>query len=455
MTLRAFTRPLTALAAVSLAAGACGDLTVPDYNNPSIEQLENAPTPAAVRAAATGLFIGARAGMTERTGYVGMLGVVGRESYTLDGSDPRYVSELLQGPLSNSGAFGAGMWAQRYANIRNANILLRALEKVAGMSDAEKEGIRGFAKTMQAHDFLLVINTRDVNGAPIEVAGTISDVAPFATKQAVQAHVAGLLDEGAAHLARAGGSFGFPVSAGFAGFNTPATFLRFNRALRARLDVYRGDYAAARARLEGNATFLDPEGSLQAGAYHHYSTAGGQPNDLNSLLNYAHPGLVQDAQRKADGTLDQRVVDKIGAHPSPRTVQGVGSDRQFLLYPSTSSPLAVIRNEELLLLRAEARWFTGDREGAMEDLNRVRTRSGGLERADQPADDAGFVTLLLRERRYSLMFEGGHRWIDARRLGRLASLPRDVATHVVVPAWPIPEAECLARNLTSPCAVGS
>ena len=43
--------------------------------------------------------------------------------------------------------------------------------------------------------------------------------------------------------------------------------------------------------------------------------------------------------------------------------------------------------------------------------------------AAQPATEAEFVTALLRERRYSLLFEGGHRWIDYRRFGRLSQLP--------------------------------
>ena len=142
------TRPLAVMVALGISASACGDLTVPDYNNPSIEELLNNPTPAAVRAAATGLLIGARSGITERTGYVAMLGIVGRESYTLDASDPRYVSELLQGPLTNSGAFGAGMWNARYANIRNANILLQALDRV---------NLRGE---------LLLVSSRRRQGAP-------------------------------------------------------------------------------------------------------------------------------------------------------------------------------------------------------------------------------------------------------------------------------------------------
>ncbi|MBW3654934.1 MAG: RagB/SusD family nutrient uptake outer membrane protein [Gemmatimonadetes bacterium] len=452
-TLRATRRHVAAFAAIAVAAAACGDISVPEYNNPSIEELLGNPTPAAVRAAATGLMIGARAGLTDRTGYVSMLGVVGRESYTLDSSDPRYVSELLQGPLTNSGAFGAGMWTERYANIRNANLLLQALDKVQGFSAPQQEAIRGWAKTFQAMDFLLVINTRDVNGAPIAVSGGIRDVAPFATKPEVFQHVVTLLDQGNAHLQAGGGSFPFTVGPGFAGFNTPATFARFNRALRARVGAYMGNYQTVLSVLPQ--TFIAPDGDLRLGVYHTFSSAEGQPNQLSTLLNYARPGLLAEAERKPDGSLDQRVQSKVGPHPNgERTTQGLTSNLRFTLYTEASSRLPIIHNEELILLRAEARWFTGDRAGATDDLNRIRTRSGGLAPVAQPASDAAFVTELLKQRRYSLLMEGGHSWIDARRFGRLGSLPRDVATHTVVPAWQIPESECLARELASPCNVG-
>ncbi|HEX6372155.1 MAG TPA: RagB/SusD family nutrient uptake outer membrane protein [Longimicrobium sp.] len=443
-------RPLAVLALV--AAGACGDLTVPDYNNPAVDEFISNPTPGAVRAAATGLQIGARAGLTERTGYVAMLGVVGRESYILDSSDPRYVSELLQGPLSNSGAFGAGMWTARYANIRGANLLLAALENVEGFSAAEASAIRGWAMTWQALDFLLVINTRDINGAPIEVAGAFDETAPFATKAAVFQHIVALLDQGRTHLQAGGAAFPFSIGRGMAAFNTPATFLQFNRALRARVAVYLGDYAGAITLLPQ--TFLSTAAPLDLGAYHTYATSEGQGNELASTFNYARPALVADAETQSGSTtVDRRVVEKVGVHPSPRSQQGVSSDRQFLLYPDASADVPIIRNEELILLRAEARWFTGDRPGAMADLNLIRAQSGGLAAVAQPATDAAFIDLLLKERKYSLMFEG-HRWIDARRFGRLESLGRDVAGHVIVPRWSIPEAECLARDLPSPCNLG-
>jgi starch-binding outer membrane protein, SusD/RagB family len=103
-----------------------------------------------------------------------------------------------------------------------------------------------------------------------------------------------------------------------------------------------------------------------------------------------------------------------------------------LVYTARDSRLAVIKNEELILLRAEARYFTGDLPDALADLNTIRTRSGGLAPITLAdiATETAFRDELLYNRRWSVMF-GGHRWIDMRRFGRLNQLTLDLATHVV------------------------
>ena len=53
---------------------------------------------------------------------------------------------------------------------------------------------------------------------------------------------------------------------------------------------------------------------------------------------------------------------------------------------------------------------------------------------------------ILYERRYSLLWEG-HRWFDVRRYNRINTLPLDIATHFRVRVMPVPQAECLARQL--------
>ncbi|HEX6746465.1 MAG TPA: RagB/SusD family nutrient uptake outer membrane protein [Longimicrobium sp.] len=435
----------------ALALGACSgsDLDIPQYNNPSIEELENNPTPEGIKAAAVGMQINAKANITDRTGYVSLLGIVGRESYTLDVSDPRYISELLVGPVTNSGAFGAGLWTTRYADVRLGNIILHALDVVQGMTDPQKAAVRGFVKTMQAYDLLLVINTRDVNGAPIDVDRPLNgDLAPIAPKAAVFAQIVALLDAGRTDLQAGGSSFPFPLSSGYAGFDTPANFIKFNRALKARVDAYMQNYTAAITDL--NASFVSTASPLTLGVYNTYGSGSDAPNELANPVIFAHPSIVTDAEHKPDATLDNRVLTKIKT-VDPRTVSGVGSDKAFTMYESNTSPVPIIRNEELILLRAEARWFTGDKPGATADLNFIRTTSGGLAAIAQPASDAAFITALLRQRRYSLLFEGGHRWIDSRRFGRLTDLPLDQPSHIRIAAFQVPLSECDARSLPSPC----
>ncbi|MCX5762110.1 MAG: hypothetical protein NTW72_11530, partial [Gemmatimonadetes bacterium] len=78
-------------------------------------------------------------------------------------------------------------------------------------------------------------------------------------------------------------------------------------------------------------------------------------------------------------------------------------------------------------------------------LNFVRTNQGGL--APLANDFAGdLVTEILYDRRYSLFFEYGHRWVDSRRYNRLGDLVRQLPSHRVFPLIPIPVDECNQRS---------
>lgn len=437
------------LAAVLLVVGACSDLIVPDYNNPSLEDLQSNPTPTKIAQAAQGLLVGTRVQQGPQNGYISLLGILGRESYNFDPADPRFIVEMLIGPLDGgSPAFGGNLFGAPYANIRNANILLAALDVVAGMTEAQKSATRGFAHTIQALDYLYVINTRDTYGSPLEVdAAPTGPPAPIVPKADIFAHISKLLDDGLLELQAGGSAFPFVLSAGFAAASTPADFAKFNRALKARVEVYRGNYAAALTAV--NASFIDTSAPLTFGVYHSFSTGSGdltnQLFDPTGRAIVAHPSIVSEAERKPDGTLDARALSK--TEPiTARTVQDVTSDLVFTIYESNVAPVPIIRNEELILLRAEARFFTSDTGGALSDINFIRTTSGGLAARGAFANAADFTTELLTQRRYSLMFEGGHRWIDMRRFGRLNLLPKALPTHNIHSRFPFTEAECLVRD---------
>lgn len=453
------TTVLPALVA-TLLIGACNSLGVTDLNNPGLDQLQNSPTRAGVLSIATGLQLSTRYNVGQQAGYYSELGILGRELYNIDPADPRFITEMLIGPLDGgSPAFGGNHFAQPYASIRTANVLLRALDKLpsdplTGMTAAEKEATIGYTQTLQAYDFLRVINTRDDFGAPVDVdidpAGT---PAPIKTKAEVFAHIVNLLDSAKTHLQAGGAAFPFPMSAGYEGFDTPATFLKFNRALRARVAVYLDDFTTALALLaDGGETFINTGAPLTLGVYHSFSqTAGDSTNNLfdpTGRALIAHPSLETDAQLQVGGAKDQRFLDKTLLLDKPASAAGLQSKFALNVYTSPTAPVPIIRNEELILLRAEANIGNHNPAAALPDINLIRQTSGNLAPLAGFADEAAARAELLYNKRYSLLFEG-HRWIDLRHYGLLNTLsadPTNFGPATRLRRFPFPTNECLARN---------
>jgi hypothetical protein len=447
----------TSLACLALAGlfGLVGcDLDVEDLNNPGLDELSDNPTPSGVAAACTGLLIGNRIGTAAANGYVSQLGILGRESYNFDAADPRFVGELLGGPLNPASPFGGNFWAAPYANIRVAEIILDAVDRVPEFEGAQASAIKGFVHTIKALDLLRVIATRDEIGAVVDTDQEALALGAVASKEDTLAAIAGLLDDGAGELADGGEAFPFPLSSGYSGFDTPATFLTFNRAIRARVAAYQEDYDTVLSALEDS--FIDDTatGDLTAGVYHSYSTGSGDvTNGLTNPNIYAHPSLVADAQEG-----DTRVETKIVQVPEEEAggAQGLTSDLKFTMYTSPEASVPIIRNEELILLRAEAHWANGDLDLAADDLNIIRTAAGLPALTAGESDTAEEIEdEILYNRRYSLMFEGGHRWIDLRRFGRLDELPIDLEGLVINARYPIPSQECDGRPGEPACAQSS
>ena len=445
-----------------LLLGSCNSLEVLDLNNPGLDDLLNDPTRPKIATAAVGVLLGARRDMNEQNGYVSLLGIPGRESYNFDPADPRFVTEMMLGPLDGgSPAFGGNFWTQPYRNIRNASVLLAGVDKTTTLTDPEKEATRGFAKTMQALDFLRIINTRDVNGAPIDIAfDPVADPAPIVPKDQVFARIVQLLDEAQIHLQAGSAAFPFGLGSGFTGFDTPATFLLFNRALKARVDVYTGNFSDALTALGQSFLVADPA-KLDLGVYHVFTTNSGDlTNELfdpDARAILAHPSLATDAQLTSSATRDLRFQRKVATLSAPKSTQGLSSDLQFIIYTNPSASIPIIRNEELILLRAEANLGLGDLTAALTDINFIRVNSGGLALYTGLITPTDVLNELLYNKRYSLLFEGGHRWIDLRRYNLLTTLPQDPTSggpSLRFDRFPFPGFECDARP-TPPTGCGT
>ena len=165
-----------------------------------------------------------------------------------------------------------------------------------------------------------------------------------------------------------------------------------------------------------------------------------------------HPRITNNAQKKPDGTLDNRVLAKTKPITPLARFGLTNVNATWTNYPSQTSPYAYLRNEELILLRAEANLALGNTAAAVADINFIRVNSGGLAPITLPYTPAAgapptLLDELLYEKTYSLMWEeGSSSWLDARRYGKLAELPHDLPGQVVFPYLRIADLECDARN---------
>jgi len=462
-----------------LLLGACSfDIT--NTNNPTLDDLLSNPTRTKLSAAATGLFATSRSGIE---GLIWRLGSMGREGINLSGNNQPDFQEPYYGPIQSGGSFGGTQWLEFYGPIRSANIYLDALKNTPSteLSAAEIAASRGMARTIKALQFMYVAETRGFLGAAVEVDRDLAaGPAPWVTEDEVWAYIVAQLDSGAADLTAAGGvNFPFPTPPGYALFASPATFIQYNRALAAKANVFRATakngcggtpgacYTTALTDLGLSFLSASPA-AFQLGAYYDYGTASGDNTNslsdgLDSPVFFALQGNLDSAQIQSNGVdLDQRVLDKIVPADSGDTVVYGGipeipGELKFTMYltnlqPDAGHSIPIIKDEELILLRAEAEWFATapNKAAALADIDLIRTNSGKLSATTLTtgSTDAAFVAELLYNRRYSLMWEQGARWIDARRFNLLGNIEIVSNSGNIPNAMPVPLTECQARNLT-------
>jgi len=400
----------------------CEDLDFPDPNNPTDET-----------STIQSLVTGAEAQMRSGFGiWMRDLLVVGREAYYFEPADPRYTGELLHGPVDPGGFLCYTPWAANYKVIANCQTILESAEADAGA--------KGFAQTVNAYCLMRVLALTDENGARLNYDGDIT--VDVATKDEVLDEVVNLLDAAKTNLESAGEAFSFTLSSGFDGFNTPATFVHFNRGLKARVSVLRNDWSAAQTALTSVDAWMNGT-DLDAGVYHVFSTGA---NDVDNqmfedpsaatLKLMVHPSFLTDAEEG-----DTRVSNNVLERAETVTYDGLSTNLAPTLYTSSYDPVPMVRAVELQLLQAEVHIGNGDYSSAESIMNQIRTSAGVAEYTGTDASNA--LDRVLHEKRYSLFLEG-HRIVDMRHYDKTSELPLDRTDSDpsdTVVTFPIPETE--------------
>ncbi len=404
-----------------------------NLNSPTVEAYLNN----ASKDQLNGLVTGTLSGMRNNEGtYLDVAGVIGREMYRFSNADPRFVTELLgSAPLNNTGFYITNPWGSRYRTVKNCNVLIAAATNSQVITNEERKGYFGFAKTLKAYELLMNLNLTYTNGVRIEVADP-ENLGPILGYDESIAAIASLLDEAQADLS--GSVVAFPLTSGFDGFTDAAGFTKFNRALAARVAVYRKQWSQALTDL--TASFFDLNGSLSKGASEVYSAGTGDqlnpayfPQNQNGEVRLVHPSYATDIEPGDDR------INKATLRTEAASNSGLSSDRDMWVYTSSTASIPIIRNEELILIYAEANIQTNNFADAVSAINIIREKHG-LEDYSGPQTQPALIDEMLNQRRFSLLFEG-HRWVDMRRYDKLDELPIDRTGDQVWDALPIPFTE--------------
>jgi hypothetical protein len=364
-------------------------------------------------------------------------GTMARELYLFD-ADPRNTQDLLGAngiSLDNNSFYSTAPWGGRYVSIKNANILLQSLDNTTSVTDAQKAGYRGFAKTIIAYELIEIL--KSYNRARVDVADP-DNLGPILDFNAALTAVRSLLDEALSDLNGAGAEFSFPL-AGFEGFDTPSTFAQFNRATAAVAALYAGDGTGTLSAL--NASYFDLAGDLTVGPKHVYSLDSGDfTNDLFKIPDnngdqiIVHDSFIADAEAG-----DTRVTSKTLIRANPTEQDGLSGAYQTALYASNISPIDMLRNEELILVYAEANILTNDLLEAENAINVIRNSASlGNYAGALTVDD--LTTEMLNQRRYSLWCEN-HRMFDLRRYNLSNTLSVDRVGDQIFNTLPVPLSE--------------
>ncbi len=391
-----------------------------DPNNPSIAGISQNASLGEIQNVVDGTEASMRNDMSF---YFDGVGMIGRDYYRFQGSDPRVTADLLgkgSVTLDNNTFYTTNPFNARYRVVKNTNILIEALTNTkAPITDDQRKAGIAYAKTVKAHELLMVFNQQYNNGIRVDVADP-DNLGPFLSKDESLNAIQNLLNE--ADLDLKGNTATLPFKTTLYS-NIANELSKFNRALAARVAVYRKDWNLANTAL--SESFYDLNGDLKNGVYYIFSTAGGDLlnpiffplNSSQAETRVAQPSFFTDA------TPGDTRLTKVSKRSSTAFLDNLSSDYDLNVYKTNIDPIPIIRNEELILLYAEVQAQLNNTMNATTAINRIRT-AASIGNYSGATDLNSLITEILRQRRYSLFAEG-HRWIDMRRYDRLSQLPID------------------------------
>jgi hypothetical protein len=388
------------------------------------------------RAALTGAYSALTGGSYYATDFV-FFGDLSADNTVHTGTFLSY-SEADANAMQANNAAAEGMWAAMYYGIGIANQILARVPPLTDLEQTEKDEILGeahFLRALHYHNLVKLWGPVPLVLAPVETPEEASEVTR-ASVDDVYARIFSDLDEAARLITNT--TQRTRASAGAV------------EALRARVALYRGDWAQAEAQASAAAA----RGYALAPDYGDLFADGATPEDVFKVAftvqDFNNFGFYYKTRKEARPTEDLAAAYEPGDLRAAWSLQRDAQNRLIGNKWQTTQgaeDFHAIRFAEVLLIRAEALARQGRLEEAVADYNRLRARAGLAPHVlgqDVTTED-DVLGAIWHERRVELAFEGD-RWPDLVRTGRAVEV---LGIRPEMTLYPIPQSELdVAPNLT-------
>ena len=340
------------------------------------------------------------------------------------------------GPPRNAAGEHLNRWDGHYTSINKANALLAEIEDFDA-DESFKERIRGEALFLRALNYFDLVRTKayepgeEVNGF---TQGVILRIEPTrsaeqAAERLPRAPTSDVYDQIETDLQNADSLLAGTGNGSFRANEAAA------QALHAQVYLYRKDFedaaSMATTALESAESALDADlltedeyvdahvGEIMPSAIFSLNMEADFDNDVTGV-NESLSSLTHDPSSFNFQLLPSQ--DLIAAHESgdvrrelyetlPSGNTRINKYTQAV--ESYTDNIPIIRAAEVLLIRAEARFESGNESGALEDLNTLRTARG---LGEVSLSGESLIDEIITQKRLELAFEG-ERFFDLKRRG--------------------------------------
>jgi hypothetical protein len=333
-------------------------------------------------------------------------------------SDPEFLSFQNNAVIADNGQGIYGrMWLPAYKDIYYANSVLEGLTNSMTITQSTRNQLMGEMLVVRALNYFCLVNL--FGEVPLELSTDyrvnskmprtpIDEVYNQLTTDLLKAE--GLLNE-----------------------SYPSTLhARANKwtaaALLARIYLYQKDWTNAEAQasavINSNQYALEPDLNnvfSQSSAETIWQLANDVTNTSEaaqfipyspqSIPNFAITPFLLSAFEPGD----QRLNKWISSDTVDNNVYSYPFKYKDRNYQPVTEFYVVLRLAEQYLIRAEARAQQGNIDGAVEDINVIRSRAGLPEISVTNKDS--ILSEIFHERQVELFCEWGHRWCDLKRTG--------------------------------------